>query len=199
MPASCAPRSTPTPGPTSCWPGAGDQPGKRGRGGLRRLGHLAVDGAAPQRGLHAPTRRRGSPCPAHLAGRHGVQGPHRAHRSPARAHPRRLSGHSPSGQAQVRLLLRQPQFTEGRDERRPLRPDVGVGVGQGRRDGAGVSGRHFPHRWRHSYATSLLRRGADIHVVQRRLGHANIATTTRYLHLSDADLTDAVGKAFPAE
>jgi site-specific recombinase XerD len=63
--------------------------------------------------------------------------------------------------------------------------------------GAGVSGRHFPHRWRHSYATSLLRRGADIHVVQRLLGHSNIATTTRYLHLSDADLTDAVAKAFP--
>jgi len=65
--------------------------------------------------------------------------------------------------------------------------------------GAGVAGRHFPHRWRHSYATSLLRRGADIHVVQRLLGHSNIATTTRYLHLSDADLTDAVDKAFPAE
>ena len=65
--------------------------------------------------------------------------------------------------------------------------------------GAGVSGRHFPHRWRHSYATSLLRRGVDIHVVQRLLGHSNIATTTRYLHLSDADLTDAVDKAFPAE
>ena len=65
--------------------------------------------------------------------------------------------------------------------------------------GAGVSGRHFPHRWRHSYATSLLRRGVDIHVVQRLLGHANIATTTRYLHLSDADLTDAVDKAFLAD
>ena len=64
---------------------------------------------------------------------------------------------------------------------------------------AEVSGRHFPHRWRHSYATSLLRRGADIHVVQRLLGHSNIATTTRYLHLSDADLSDAVDKAFPAE
>ena len=63
--------------------------------------------------------------------------------------------------------------------------------------GAGVSGRHFPHRWRHSYATSLLRRGADIHVVQRLLGHSNIATTTRYLHLSDADLAAAVDKAFP--
>jgi site-specific recombinase XerD len=65
--------------------------------------------------------------------------------------------------------------------------------------GSGVTGRHFPHRWRHSYATSLLRRGADIHVVQRLLEHSNIATTTRYLHLSDADLTDAVDKAFPAE
>ena len=64
---------------------------------------------------------------------------------------------------------------------------------------AGVAGRHFPHRWRHSYATTLLRRGADIHVVQRLLGHANIATTTRYLHLCDADLSDAVNKAFPAE
>jgi site-specific recombinase XerD len=65
--------------------------------------------------------------------------------------------------------------------------------------GAGVGGRHYPHRWRHSYATSLLRRGVDIHVVQRLLGHSNIATTTRYLHLSDADLSDAVERAFPAE
>jgi site-specific recombinase XerD len=66
-------------------------------------------------------------------------------------------------------------------------------------NGAGVTGRHFPHRWRHSYATTLLRRGVDIHVVQRLLGHANIATTTRYLHLSDTDLADAVDKALPAE
>ena len=66
-------------------------------------------------------------------------------------------------------------------------------------DGAGISGRHFPHRWRHSYATSLLRRGADIHVAQRLLGHSNIATTTRYLHLSDADLAEAVDKAFTAD
>ena len=62
---------------------------------------------------------------------------------------------------------------------------------------AGVAGRHFPHRWRHSYATSLIRRGEDIHVVQRLMGHSNIATTTRYLHLSDADLLDAVDRAFP--
>src|ERR1017187_7130171 len=47
---------------------------------------------------------------------------------------------------------------------------------------------HFPHRWRHTYATSLLRHGEDIHVARRLLGHSNIATTIRYLHLSDADL-----------
>ena len=62
---------------------------------------------------------------------------------------------------------------------------------------AGVAGRHFAHRWRHSYATSLIRRGEDIHVVQRLMGHSNIATTSRYLHLSDADLLDAVDRAFP--
>jgi integrase/recombinase XerD len=64
-------------------------------------------------------------------------------------------------------------------------------------EGAGVSGRHFPHRWRHTYATSLLRHGVDIHKVQRLLGHSAIATTIRYLHLDDVDLADAVDMAFP--
>jgi integrase/recombinase XerD len=64
---------------------------------------------------------------------------------------------------------------------------------------AEVTGRHFTHSWRHAYATSLLRRGVDIHVVQRLLGHSNISTTVRYLHLSDADLSEAVERAFSAD
>ena len=63
--------------------------------------------------------------------------------------------------------------------------------------GAGVNGHQHPHRWRHTYATSLVRRGEDIHVVQRLMGHSNIATTSRYLHLSDADLIEAIDRAFP--
>jgi len=55
----------------------------------------------------------------------------------------------------------------------------------------------FAHRWRHTYATSLLRHGEDIHVAQRLFGHATIATTIRNLHLSDADPKDAVDRAFP--
>ena len=101
--------------------------------------------------------------------------------------------------AKVGLLLRQPLgATGGRYDGR-YGPMTVAKLVQRAGTGPGVTGRHFPHRWRHSYATSLLRRGADIHVVQRLLGHANIATTTRYLHLSDADLADAVDKAFPAE
>ena len=65
--------------------------------------------------------------------------------------------------------------------------------------GAGMQIRDFAHRWRHTYATSLLRRGTDIHVVQRVLGHSSINTTTRYLHLDDTDLLDAVDQAFPDE
>ncbi|MGO9333740.1 MAG: tyrosine-type recombinase/integrase [Acidimicrobiales bacterium] len=62
---------------------------------------------------------------------------------------------------------------------------------------AGVTDRHHPHRWRHTYATSLVRLGEDIQVVQRLMGHSNIATTTRYLYLSDADLLAAIDRAFP--
>jgi len=47
------------------------------------------------------------------------------------------------------------------------------------------------------FAQFGLEEQVDIHVVQRLLGHSNIATTTRYLHLSDTDLADAVDRAFP--
>lgn len=58
--------------------------------------------------------------------------------------------------------------------------------------GAGVAGRHHPHKWRHSYATELVRAGVDIHVVQRLLGHASIASTVGYTHLVLDDLRGAV-------
>jgi site-specific recombinase XerD len=62
--------------------------------------------------------------------------------------------------------------------------------------GAGVPGRHFPHKWRHTYATELVRRGVDIHVVQRLLGHASISSTLGYVHLALDDLQATVDAIF---
>ncbi len=57
---------------------------------------------------------------------------------------------------------------------------------------AGVPGRHFPHRWRHTFATELVRAGIDIHVVQRLLGHRSVSSTVGYTHLATDDLQRAV-------
>jgi site-specific recombinase XerD len=64
--------------------------------------------------------------------------------------------------------------------------------------GAKVPGRHHPHKWRHTYATELVRAGVDIHVVQRLLGHASIASTVGYTHLVLDDLRSAVADVWPA-
>src|SRR5205085_581447 len=62
------------------------------------------------------------------------------------------------------------------------------------RQEAGIDRHVTPHMVRHTVATLLLRNGVDIRVVQEFLGHASIATTQRYTHITKEHLIGVLRK-----
>lgn len=63
---------------------------------------------------------------------------------------------------------------------------------------SGIQKKITPHTFRHTFATSLLRNGADLRIIQLLLGHSSISTTQIYTHMDDRALKMGYDKFIPS-
>jgi len=79
------------------------------------------------------------------------------------------------------------EFEDQGESRRLSRTAIEIMVSN-RGKFCGITKPVTPHKLRHTFATTLLRNGADIRSVQEMLGHSHISTTQIYTHVANSDL-----------
>ncbi|MCB0862014.1 MAG: site-specific tyrosine recombinase XerD [Solirubrobacterales bacterium] len=103
------------------------------------------------------------------------------------------------------LRAGRPELSKGRPEKalflnfrgRRLTRQGLYKIVQGHARNAGLEDRMSPHTLRHSFATHLLAGGCDLRAVQEMLGHADVATTQMYTHLTGQQLRDVYYASHP--
>jgi integrase/recombinase XerC len=93
--------------------------------------------------------------------------------------------------------LNEPVFLPATSRVKPLSPRIVQARLKHHLGRAGLDPHLTPHKLRHSYATHLLDAGADLRSVQELLGHAHLATTQVYTHLTTERLKKAYDAAHP--
>jgi len=88
------------------------------------------------------------------------------------------------------LFVSHDRAKKGRKETGPLTPRSIERTVAGYARACGIAKRITPHTLRHTFATDLLRNGADIRSVQSLLGHASITTTQVYTHVTNKQLKE---------
>jgi integrase/recombinase XerD len=95
-------------------------------------------------------------------------------------------------------------FPSARNRARPIAPQVVFLACRSAARVAGISKPVHPHSLRHAFATHLLESGTNLRTIQILLGHANLETTARYLHVADVAVRstpcplDALDLKFPS-
>ena len=79
-------------------------------------------------------------------------------------------------------------FPSARDPQLPLADITVQRIFYRARDRAGITKHCGIHGLRHAFATHMLEGGVNVHIIQRLMGHRDLATTTRYFHLARAHL-----------
>ena len=92
-------------------------------------------------------------------------------------------------------IRRDPVFLNSRGGRLTTR-GIELSLKKWAREEGLPEGAH-PHTLRHSFATHMLDGGADLRLVQEMLGHASVATTEIYTHVTQAQMAQAYARAHP--